>query len=198
MLKNYKFKLLLICCLLLSCIGLGVTLALSQKITNKVNNTFTVGSVESEIEEEVKITDGIIEKDPKVTNTGENAALVRVKLTVSPEDMIKVSSNPKEIANIHIDNENWTLMDDGYYYYQKILPAEKNNITTPLFKEITGVVDENGKFLDGKGPFDVTISQETIQIFALDEEGNRKGFDSENDSYIQSTADEVWAIFDTK
>ncbi len=193
--KSGKFKIVLICCLFLSCIGLGVTLAIPQSATNVVKNTFSVGSVESEIEEKVDIENGLIEKDPKVVNTGENAALVRVKLTVSPEDMIKVSSNPKDIANIHIDNENWKLEEDGYYYYQKILPAE--SLTEPLFTEIKDVVTSDGKFLEGKGPFEVTISQESIQIFALDTDGNRIGFDRETTPYNQNTAEEVWAVFDS-
>lgn len=197
MIKSGKFKILLICCLFLSCIGLGVTLAISQSATNVVKNTFSVGSVESEIKEDVSISGGVINKDPKVVNTGENAALVRVKLTVSPEDMIVVNNNPKSLkGNINI-NPDW-YYKDGYYYYQKILPAEGDDVTTPLFKEITGVVDENGKFLTRKEPFEVTISQESIQIFALDESGTKVGFNSETDTYNQATADQVWAVFESK
>ena len=123
--------------------------------------------------------------------------MVRVKLTVSPEDMIVVNNNPKSLkGNINI-NPDW-YYKDGYYYYQKILPAEGDDVTTPLFKEITGVVDENGKFLTGKEPFEVTISQESIQIFALDESGTKVGFNSETDTYNQATADQVWAVFESK
>lgn len=196
MIKSGKFKIVLICCLFLSCIGLGVTLAISQSATNVVKNTFSVGSVESEIEEKVDIENGLIEKDPKVVNTGENAALVRVKLTVSPEDMIKVSSNPKEKANIHIDNVNWKLKDDGYYYYQGLL--KPNGKTEPLFDKITDVINNDGKFLEGMGPFEVTVAQESIQIFALGEDGTKVGFDSETAPYNQNTANQVWAVFDNK
>ena len=196
MIKSGKFKIVLICCLFLSCIGLGVTLAFSQNATNVVKNTFSVGSVESEIEEDVSISGGVINKNPKVVNTGKNAALVRVKLTVSPEDMIKVSSNPKEKANIHIDNVNWKLKEDGYYYYQGLLKPHME--TAPLFDKITDVINNDGKFLEGMGPFEVTVAQESIQIFALDEDRTKVGFDSETDTYNQATADQVWAVFESK
>ena len=115
-----------------------------------------------------------------------------MKLTISPEDMVKVGENL-------IINENWVEGLDGYYYYQGILPAknegETNNPETPpLFSEITGIIDKDGKFLEGKGPFEITVSQESIQIFAYDDNGQKHGFDSASDLYDQTEAEEVWEL----
>lgn len=199
MTKKIKIKYIVVCCLLLSCIGLAGTLAYFQSKTNPVTNTFTVGSVDTEIDEDVNINGDVIEKTPKVKNTGKNAALVRVKLTISPEGAINIG----EGKNLEI-NEQWIDGDDGYYYYNGILPARSEGATEfpttgTLFDKITGVIDVNGKFVSGIEPFEISISQESIQIFAIDKAtGEKVGFDSETDVYNQDKAKMVWNIYDGK
>ena len=88
--------------------------ALNLARASSLTNTFSVGSVDTEIEENVN-SEGT--KEPYVKNTGESNCLVRMRATVSPED-----------AKVELEgfNELWLYNEgDGFYYYQALLSPAK-------------------------------------------------------------------------
>jgi len=119
-------------CLLVA-LGAGLTLAYLTD-TKTAENTFTVGSVAIELTEP-KWADGSdegnypreaqfvypgekLDKDPTITNTGNNPCLVRVKVDIPT---FGDSRTPYAvIEGLHAD---WKLHTDGYYYYLKPLAA---------------------------------------------------------------------------
>lgn len=134
------------CAVLCFLVGLtGVTYAYYQKVTDKKSNTFTIGDVTTEIQEEFEITDSGIVKKPSVVNTGTNSCIIRMRVVISPSDAAEVTG---------FDADNWKKEADGYYYYQKAVdPGEK---TTPVF---TGVTVREGF----SGDVEVTCYQEAVQ-----------------------------------
>lgn len=147
--NKHKFLILLVSCLLLAGI-IGVTYAYNKDTTEEKTNTFTVGNVTTEIEEEVKITGTSIEKKPYVKNTGINACYIRVRVTVSPEDAVKITD---------WQTEKWKLENDGYYYYQdKVEPGKRTEV--PVF---TGAEITKAGYT---GDVEITCYQEAVQAEA--------------------------------
>lgn len=189
--KIFKYKKILVSVCLLTFLAVGITVAYYITNVQDLNNTFVLKTFESEIKEEFPTISGdIIEKEPYVQlsedSTGD--AIVRVKLLISPENMLKVGTT--DDCNIKID-DNW-YYEEGYYYYRGILNST-NRYTTSLFSEITGVVEigEDGKhyFKDEFDEFEVSIYQETVQASM----GNLE-FDS---GYDENIAKQIWNYYDT-
>ncbi len=69
-----------------------------------------------------------------VENVGNNAFYTRVRL-----DNIMLSAQGSELdadkIQLDIDDTNWALGSDGWYYY--LSPVEKDGETTPLFTQVT-------------------------------------------------------------
>lgn len=190
--KIFKYKKILVSVCLLTFLAVGITVAYYITNVQDLNNTFVLKTFESEIKEEFPTISGdIIEKEPYVQlsedSTGD--AIVRVRLVISPEDTLTVGKNSD--CNIVI-NENWYEGEGGYYYYRGILD-QKNRNTTPLFTEITGVVetrdDGNHYFINDIDGFEVSIYQETVQASM----GDLK-FDS---GYNDDIAKQIWNYYDT-
>lgn len=184
---------------LLLCCSIGLTVAFSKDISNILTNTFFVGSVESEIEEERPIVDGsIIDKNPKVKNKGSVDALVRVRITVSPEELCNptnLNSNDS-ILKIDIDDHNWTYYD-GYYYYNGVLKAGN---TIEVFKK---VILNDGKgystiedLLKDYQEFNIAIYQETISSTATNSSGIEKNPYDTNGNYNFDAAKVIWSIYE--
>ncbi len=108
-------------------------------------NTFTVGNVKIELTEEkwdkaVENTENenmypgqTIDKDPVVTNIGNNPAFVRVSVT-GLDQFVEKYGKEAVIATSELGT-NWKDGEDGYYYY--LLPLAKDAKTTALFETIT-------------------------------------------------------------
>ena len=185
--KNMKkHRKLLVIVLLLGVLTVGSTLAYAVINSDKVENQITVGNIQSEIyEPDMKIVGNIIEKKPQVENTGNSPMLVRVRLVISPEGMVKIGEN------ITI-NEKWKKVGDYFYYQGVVLPDGK---TEPIFEEVSGVIDEFGNFLDDKDSFEITVYQESIQTSAR--EGDGDPIDAyENFEFNETKAMQVWNIYD--
>lgn len=141
--------------LLLSLIGILVcstgivTLAVLLSKTDQLENTFQLGNITTEIEEEFEETDvpTTFTKTPAVINTGANDCLVRVRVTVSPEEQLDVSG---------WDLQNWTQKGEYYYYNGVLKSGEK---TTPLFTTVS-VKEEYVDTIEG---FEVNVYQEAVQ-----------------------------------
>lgn len=157
--KSKKTKLILLSIIgILVCATGLVTLAMLLSRTNQLTNTFELGNVTTEIEENFEKTDvaTTFKKEPVVKNIGENDCYVRVRVTVSPEGQLNI---------LGWDTENWTEKD-GYYYYKHVLKGDpdgdgtkEGDSTTALFTTVA-VKDEYKDTIDG---FEVTVYQEAVQ-----------------------------------
>lgn len=197
--KKINKKYLILGISLLLCCSIGLTVAFSKDISNILTNTFFVGSVESEIEEEKPIVDGsIINKNPKVKNKGSVDALVRVRITVSPEELCNPTNlnNDDSILKINIDNQSWEY-DDGYYYYNGVLEAGK---TIDVFDEVilnTGNSYKTIKdLLKDYQEFNIAIYQETISSTATDSSGTEKNPYDNYGNYNFDAAKVIWSIYE--
>lgn len=122
-----------------------------------VNNRFTVGKVEIDLEEpgwkpkdnEKLVPTQNIAKDPQITNTGKNDAFVYLEVSVPIRSVITAnpdgSRKPKadtELFSFAADKE-WTQVSKSRvgtnqvytYCYNRVLSPGKN--TTPLFQSMT-------------------------------------------------------------
>lgn len=140
--SSFRKKLLLMfasCALTLLCIA-GGTLAWLATKTGPVVNTFTVGKVDGEIEEEF---DGEIKKNVTVKNNGDIDAYVRMNLVSYRAD---ADGNPvggeASVGDIQL-GAGWVKHTDGYYYYTKPVKAGKSPETN-LFDSYTLQKYEDG------------------------------------------------------
>lgn len=200
--KNKKY---IVICSLFFCLCVGVTLALTSTVGNELTNSFTLGSVETEIDEYgPNIHDDHIDKQPYVKNTGTNSALVRMRVTISPDELINkyginlVYNDKLYIYNDSEDNwgntdDYWVYSDDGFWYYTGIIEA--NERTEPLFTKVTGnnIIGNNGLISELEG-LEITVYYDSIQSVAR----------GENDVEIKATTGDInddttrqlWSIFD--
>ena len=158
----------------------GTTLAYFTD-TEAAKSTFTVGNVDIKLEEPAWPASGekdapevypgeALAKDPTVTNIGNNPCFVRVKVTG-----LNQFGNKGEITLRHgnyvagYDSTNWTLYDDGYYYYNRVLATKDTagdkwnqglgTVTEPLFNQIVMPVGLTG----GEATVSIDIYAEAVQ-----------------------------------
>lgn len=148
----------------------GTTFAYYSDATASVSNSVTVGSIETEIVEQV---DSVGNKNVTIKNVGKSECYIRARITKSPENA------PVEIVGLN--GTDWILGADGFYYYQqKVSPIAPGNLTTPLF---TGYQITNA---DNFVPFEITIYQEAVQAAVYDEDNNQHVY----------TVNEAWEVYD--
>ncbi len=144
-------RIALICAIVILCISgaLYGTIAYITAI-DTATNVITTGDIKLKLIESAKAEDGSFvpfedvsgvmpgtsaSKIVEVKNTGSKPAFVRVKVTKSAE--IKPENSEEvdlSLITMDIDEENWTLKDDGFYYYNS--PLEAGETTAPLFKNV--------------------------------------------------------------
>lgn len=178
--------------LVIGVVVVSTTLAMVMKNSKSLTNTFEIGEVTTEIEENPLVNGSTIEKDPKVVNKGPNDCYVRMRVTISPS---QVKDYLEKNNLINYDKENWTYNEsDGFWYYNEKLPYyvegnQKDSTSKPLFTEIKGLTDSDGKIKDefkDLGNFEITLYQEAVQTVVY------KG-----DQEI-TAPDEIWALYDQK
>lgn len=178
---------------LLLCLAIGFTVAFSKDISNVLTNTFLVGTVDSEIKEEKPTVVGdIINKNPRVVNTGSTNALVRVRVIVSPKELWIPDSDSSDIK-IDIGSD-WEYKSDEYYYYKGILEVG-NEIS--VFTKVEGVTNENGKWILSTDNFEISVYQETIATTATNKENGNEINAIVDGVYNHDKAMEIWHIYDT-
>lgn len=197
--KKLNKKYLILGISLLLCLTIGTTFAFSKIGSNTLLNNFFVGSLESEIKEDVPEVNGdTITKKPKVENISSTNGLLRVRITVSPEELW-IPNNNDCILDININSNIWKYDDtDGYYYYQNILKPGEGN-AAEVFSEVK--LNNNEKYasikdlLEDEGKFNIAIYQETIATKATAEDGTEISaiVDGEFDS---KNADQIWNIYE--
>lgn len=199
--KNKKY---IVICSLFFCLCVGVTLALTSMVGNKLTNSFTLGSVETEIDEDgPKIHDDHIDKQPYVKNTGTNSALVRMRVTISPDELIKeygidlvyngktYEYDPTE--DNWEDTADYWVYSNGFWYYTGIIEANKR--TEPLFTKVTGngIIENNGLISELEG-LEITVYYDSIQSVARDE--NDVEIKATTGDINNVTTQQLWSIFD--
>lgn len=183
---------------LLLCLAIGVTVALSNDISNTLINSFFVGSIDSEIvEEKPDVSGSIINKKPQIKNTGGSPALVRVRITVSPEKLWKPNGE-SNILTLDINEDYWEYSsNDGYYYYKGVLnPYENNDDLISVFTKVEGATTQDGKLIESIDKFEIAIYQETIATTATDKDTNEEINAIVDGEYIHDNAMDIWEIYD--
>ena len=160
--------------ILLFCVAaLLVALASAGTYSNSVytktsTNVITASSVDVTLHEKtasgeaypsepVVIMPGdVVSKRVTVENTGNNPAFLRIKLTPGVND---TSLSAADCIHVDINRTDWTLQD-GYYYYNKILQPGQ---TTPvLFTQVTFVGDKVTNEYLGK-MFSLDVAVQAVQ-----------------------------------
>lgn len=199
--KNKKY---IVICSLFFCLCVGVTLALSSMVGNSLTNSFTLGNVETVIDEpDPEVHESHIDKRPYVKNTGTNSALVRMRVTISPDELIKEyginlvyndkTYEPNDSEDNWDNTDDYWVYSDGFWYYTGIIEA--NEQTEPLFTKVTGkgIIESNGLISELEG-LEITVYYDSIQSVAR----------GENDVEIKATTGDInnettrqlWSIFD--
>ena len=136
---------LLICCLAVAASG---TLAY-YTATEQAHNVITSGGIAIDLQEysdaddqlvPFEDVDGVmpgmkVTKIAEVRNTGKGDAWVRVKLVKSITMTNQTASPNLDLIRLELDNKDWKLANDGYYYYQKVLKSGET--TTPILNSVT-------------------------------------------------------------
>lgn len=157
------------------------TLAYLKSNSGTVVNTFTVGSVETEIDENVDPSQNL--KEVRVVNTGKNDCLVRMRVVISPEN-----------SGIAIDDYNSTKFTQkgDFWYYNGVLkaPTENEYYATPyLFTKYTIPAE----FKDN---FTITVYQEAVQAMVHLADGTKISAYGEDVKYNANNAAMIWRAYD--
>lgn len=157
--------------------ALGVTTAYYHVKSNAVVNQFSLGNITTELVEDFyqdKKTDTMTEfvKTPQVNNTGADACLVRVRVGITPENVVdkEVTIGNKKKPYLQIMDENgnnwiynntwsndWWEYRDGWYYYKGVLnPGES---TETLFSSVVVNYAQDSDWED----FDIVLYHESVQ-----------------------------------
>lgn len=173
--------------LLISVLGVGLTLALVTDVTNVLANTFKIGELTTHIEENVG-SNGL--KQPVIINDGPATAFIRARITVSPDYWDNTDENislkfgtwdgispirkdvdsdkdvyewPKAggfAADSTLERNNGTYNDwycTGDGWYYYTKPVAVGTATTQLFDAV--IVGSNVT-----ENFDITIYQEAVAV----------------------------------
>ena len=202
-LRRHKIKFIVIFLLVISFIGVSTTFAIQHDKTEPLRNTFELGEITTHIQEETKLTKTGIFKNPSVLNEGPNDALIRMRVNYSSDKLKNYLADKTNFSNMWFYNRN-----DGYYYYNKVVKPGNN--TEPLFTEITGVTDAQGKvtkeFQESVGninDFQITLYQEAVQTVIYQngeiyEENGVKADVSKKDNITidDQNAQLIWKIYE--
>ena len=157
--------------LIVGILGTATTFALLTSATGTVVNRFSVGDVNTHIDEEFdgKVEAGAtIKKTPAIVNDGPSPAFIRARITISPATDLELlygtwadgnftSADKKLKESSEINMHNWSYNEaDGFYYYHVVTaPNTEYEVTETLFDAV--------KIGDSvKQNFDITIYQEAV------------------------------------
>lgn len=140
---------------LLLCLGmLGYTTIAYFNTQNTARNVITAGNIDIELQETAINGDGKeilfqesqerfnvmpgeeVSKIVRVKNTGNNPAYIRIEVQ---KDIKLADGQNGEVdlglITLDFDSDNWTLGEDGYYYYNQPIAAGES--TAALFRNVT-------------------------------------------------------------
>lgn len=99
-------------------LAIGGTIAWLTDSTTSVVNTFTPGEVTCEV---VETVENNIKSAAAVKNTGNIPAYIRVAVVANTVDAQGNITGAYNVSNNLDTTDNWTLGNDGYYYYKGIV-----------------------------------------------------------------------------
>lgn len=118
---------------------------------DQAHNVITTGSIDIQLDEWADADktvpfpeDGVsnvmpgaeVTKIVEVTNKGENAAWIRVNVDKAIELAEGVEGKVDlDLVGLDVNEEHWTLGEDGFYYYKEAL--EPGKTTEPLFTAVS-------------------------------------------------------------
>lgn len=186
---NKKLKIVLASLLLVMTVFAGLTLADLLEKANSLTNTFTIGSIDTEIEEDPPaVVDSKISKQPKIKNTGKNDALVRARVTVSPQSIID-----KFDIELEMNTTDWIDSGDGYLYYKELLKPDQS--TEPLFTSVKGNnIVSAGQINVGLADLEIAIYHEAIQSSVLIDGDNVKATTGD---ITDDTTSSIWEHYES-
>lgn len=200
-----QHKKVVIVSLLLLCLTIGISLAMFADRTESLTNTFELGEISTIIDEPdlvEPIGSNEISKKPIIRNTGDNPALIRVRVTMSPQDIVDEYG-----ISCNINDSDWDYNpDDEFYYYNGILGVGDE---LSIFDKVTStkkplaVKDDNGNWLidEGLEGLEIAVYHESVQTFIVDEETGEQitaksgVIKNEDDSLTE--AGMIWDYFDS-
>lgn len=197
-----QHKRVVIVSLLLICLTVGISLALFNDKTDILKNTFSIGNVETDITEDKPITpesNNSISKNPTIKNTGTTSALVRVRITLSPDDIVEDFEIRTDIDDDWIYNEK-----DGFYYYKYLLEP---NSTIDVFEYVLGTniayQDSDGKWKINKEleGLEIAVYHESVQAVIVGNDGTQIIAEDGNinpDDFDSTNAGKIWSYFDSQ
>ena len=127
---------------------------------NRLRNTTTIGKIDIGVKEEIKQW-----KEDVGISIPKGTADCWVRVYISDPTTL---DGKKIYSRTKVDNfdENWTLdQEDGYYYYNKVVPYSEEEQILSMFKEIRMneelAKQENASMKEGN--YNVIIYGETVQ-----------------------------------
>lgn len=198
-----QHKKVVIVSLLLLCLTIGISLAMFADRTESLTNTFDLGEISTVIDEPEPIeptSDKEISKNPTIENTGDNPALIRVRVTMSPQSIVDEYG-----ISCNINEEDWYYNpEDEFWYYNGILGV---NQEISIFDKVTSEKPlaaqvDNGKWLidEGLEGLEIAVYHESVQTFIVDEETGEQIIAQdgiiENNGTL-TNAGKIWNYFDS-
>lgn len=169
--KNKKLITLVATVSLIALIGVGATLAYFTD-KDETLNTITMGHVDIELDEPIfgqenenhtihnVVPNQSITKDPTITVKGDSeSCYLRAKVEIG--ETLNDTQKEELLKGINIQEENWVLGTDGYYYYQKKVEKTGSDQTVVLFDKV--VIPENWGNEIADKEFVINITAEAIQ-----------------------------------
>lgn len=184
--KNRKIIITVAALIAVFGVSVGGTLAILSSVTDEVVNKFSVGTVDTEL---IEVIDGLSKK-PSVKNIGKSDCLVRMRVTISPSEVLDAG------MSLDLPGNKWVKIGD-YYYYEGIV--EPGASTTDLFTTVTlpeSWYGQDDNILESEFiPFDIALYQEAVQAVVYDENGTAISADN-NGNYDKDKASDIWKAYD--
>lgn len=141
--KKNKIVSIIVALFLFIGIATPITYAYLQQRTPRVVNTFTPGSVATEI---IETFDNKIKTNVKIQNKGNVPAFIRAAIIVNwvDDDGNYAAEEPVEIEDysISINDTEWFIGADGYYYHKE--PVNPDDFTSVLIESAKPLNDKEG------------------------------------------------------
>lgn len=219
-LKKANKKTTIIISLIVVAVALvGISIAYLSDSAGTLVNTFDVASIHTDIEEEV---DGSLKKDVKVANNDKTDALVRVRLSISNEELFNQYFGLKDLGK-----SPWELKD-GYYYYTEVLKSKTKtqSLFTRLlykdgneYKNFPFVEDSEGNYVLDSSATDrmkealqilnsveITVYQESVPVkFSYKENSQTIQLNADQDGNglidtdeEKTDAEKIWNYFESQ
>lgn len=123
--------------LLLACVGMTVAFIIDS--TNTITNTFVPSQVSCLVQETNWEDGNTVKTDVSVQNTGDTGAYIRAAIVINWQDdegnVYGTAPVNGVDYTISINNEDWTLGRDGFYYHKSAV--DPSNLTSVLIENCT-------------------------------------------------------------